>query len=123
MATLAEFEAQFGHEKPYYEFWYGEPIQKSSSTWIHGLLQRLLMQVLRKAGYKAASEVKLKIDATFHPIPDIIATKRHIESPYPTKPVEIIVEILSNEDSMSRLLTKCRAYQQWGFQQIYVVDP
>jgi len=24
---------------------------------------------------------------------------------------------------MSRVLTKCRAYQQWGFQEIYVVDP
>ena len=24
---------------------------------------------------------------------------------------------------MSRLLTKCRTYQRWGFQEIYVIDP
>ena len=24
---------------------------------------------------------------------------------------------------MSRILTKCRTYQGWGFEQIYVIDP
>jgi Uma2 family endonuclease len=121
--TMAEFEEQFGHEKPYYEFWYGEAIQKSMPTWVHGLLQRILMELLREAGYKAGSEVKLKIHAAFQPVPDVIATSGPIERPYPTKPVEIVVEILSDEDSMSRLLTKCRTYEEWGFQEIYVVDP
>ena len=121
--SVEEFEAAFGHEKPYYEFWYGEAIQKSMPTWIHGLLQRILMELLRGAGYKTGSEVKLKIDTTFQPVPDIIATTGIIERPYPTKPVEIVVEILSDDDPMSRLLTKCRSYQEWGFQEIYVVDP
>ena len=121
--TQAEFEAQYAREKPYYEFWDGTAIQKSMPTWIHGLLQRILMQMLQQAGYKAGSEVKLKIHPEFHPVPDIIATTGHIEQPYPTKSVEIVVEILSDDDPMSRLLTKCRAYQTWGFQHIYVVDP
>jgi Uma2 family endonuclease len=121
--TIAEFEAQFGHEKPHYEFWYGEAVQKSMPTWIHGLLQRILMELLREAGYKAGSEVQLKINTAFQPVPDVIATTGHIERPYPTKPVEIVIEILSDDDPMSRLLTKCRMYQEWGFQQIYVVDP
>jgi Uma2 family endonuclease len=121
--TMAEFEEQFGREKPYYEFWHGEAIQKSMPTWVRGLLQRILMEVLREAGYKAGSEVKLKIDAAFQPVPDVIATSGPIERPYPTKHVEIVVEILSDEDSMPRLLTKCRTYAEWGFQEIYVVDP
>ena len=83
--TAAEFEARFGHEKPYYEFWYGEAIQKSMPTWIHGLLQRIVMELLSQAGFKTGSEVKLKIDPQFHPVPDIIATKGNIERPYPTK--------------------------------------
>ena len=123
LLTLAEFEAQFGHEKPYYEFWYGEAIQKSMPTWIHGLLQGILIQLLRKAGFKAGSEVKLKIDPGFHPVPDVIATAGVIETPYPTKPLEVIVEILSEDDPMSRVLAKCRTYQEWGFGQIYVIDP
>jgi Uma2 family endonuclease len=121
--TVAEFEAQFGYEKPSYEFWYGEAIQKSMPTWIHGLLQRIIMELLCEAGYKAGAEVKLKIDAEFQPVPDVIATRGRIERPYPTKPVEIVVEILSDDDPMSRLLTKCRSYEAWGFEEIYVVDP
>ncbi len=38
---------------------------------------------LLKAGYKSASEVTLKIDPAFQPVPDVIATKDHIETPYP----------------------------------------
>jgi Uma2 family endonuclease len=121
--TLAEFEKQYGHEKPYYEFWHGEAVQKSMPTWIHGLLQMILSSLLSEAGYKAGSEVKLKIDPDFHPVPDVIATRRPIEAPYPTKAVEIVIEILSDDDPMSRVLAKCRTYQSWGFEQIYVVDP
>ena len=67
--------------------------------------------------------MKLKIDAAFHPVPDVIATKGRIESPYPTQAVEVVIEILSEDDSMSRMIAKCGKYQQWGFEEIYVVDP
>ncbi len=121
--TVAEFEKQYGYEKPYYEFWHGEAVQKSMPTWIHGLLQIILSRLLSEAGYKAGSEVKLKIDPDFHPVPDVIATRRRVEAPYPTKAVEIVIEILSDDDPMSRVLTKCTTYQSWGFEQIYVVEP
>lgn len=121
--TVAEFERQYGHEKPYYEFWHGEAVQKSMPTWIHGLLQTILSRLLSEAGYKAGSEVKLRIDPDFHPLPDIIATRGRVEIPYPTKAVEIIIEILSDDDPMWRILTKCRTYAGWGFEQIYVIDP
>ena len=123
MLTVEEFERDYGCEKPHYEFWRGEAVQKSLPTWMHGLLQRIIMQLLNASGYKAGSEVKLKIEATFHPVPDIIATRGLVEQPYPTKALEVVVEILSPEDSMFRVLTKCRAYQNWGFEHIYVVDP
>jgi len=121
--TVAEFEKQYGHEKPYYEFWHGEAVQKSMPTWVHGLLQKILMDLLSEAGFTAGSEVKLKIDPDFHPIPDVIATRGRVEVPYPTKPVEVVIEILSDDDPMSPILTKCRTYQNWGFEQVYVVDP
>jgi Uma2 family endonuclease len=121
--TVAEFEERYGHEKPYYEFWHGEAIQKTMPTWLHGLLQRILMDLLLEAGYESASEVKLKIDPDFHPIPDVVATRELIELPYPTRALDIVIEILSDEDTMSRVLTKCRTYQRWGFGEVYVVDP
>jgi Uma2 family endonuclease len=87
------------------------------------LLQRILAGFLSQAGYKAGSEVKLKIDPDFHAVPDVIATRGRVEVPYPTRPVEVVIEILSDDDPMSRILTKCRTYQNWGFEQVYVVDP
>jgi len=121
--TIAEFEKRYGQEKPHFEFWDGEAVQKAMPTWIHGLLQRILMQLLLEAGCQPASEVKLKIDPGFQPVPDIIATRGRIELPYPTKALEVVVEILSEDDPMSRVLTKCRTYRSWGFEQVYVVDP
>lgn len=120
--TVAQFERQYGCQKPHFEFWHGEVIQKAAPTWLHGLLQRILMELLSEAGYKTGSEVKLKIDPQFQPVPDIISTRGRIELPYPTTALEIVVEILSEDDAMSRVLQKCRAYQSWGFQDIYIVD-
>ncbi len=81
------------------------------------------MDLLSEAGYKAGSEVKLKIDPELQLIPDLVATRGPIELPYPSKPLEIVVEILSEDDPMSRILAKCRMYKNWGFEQVYVVDP
>jgi Uma2 family endonuclease len=121
--TAQEYELRYSREKPYYEFWRGEAVQKSMPTWIHGFLQGILTALLNKAGYKAGSEVKLKIDEDLQLIPDVIATRGRIDSAYPVGPVEIVVEILSEEDRISRMLAKCKIYQDWGFELIYVVDP
>ncbi len=121
--TVRDFESRFSQEKPYYEFWHGEAVQKSIPNWIHGLLQRIVMEILLRAGLQAASEVRLKIDLDLQLIPDVIANRSRIELPYPTAAVEIVIEILSDDDSMSRMLTKCRQYRNWGFEQILVIDP
>ncbi|MBV8896571.1 MAG: Uma2 family endonuclease [Acidobacteriaceae bacterium] len=121
--TVAEFESQYGQEKPYYEYWYGEAIPKSMPNTVHGLLQIIVAALLRQNGYRAGSEVKLKIDPSFHPVPDLIADRTAIGAPYPTKALEIVVEILSEDDPHSRVMTKLHAYESWGFQHIYLVDP
>jgi Uma2 family endonuclease len=121
--TFPEFEKRYLNDKPYYEFWHGEAFQKSMPTWVHGLLQRIVMDLLSRAGYKSAPEVKLNIDPEFQLIPDVIATRGRIELPYPARALEVVIEILSESDTMSRTLSKCRAYQGWGFEQIYVLDP
>jgi len=75
-------------------------------TWIHGLLQAILCRLLWQAGYKSGSEVELRIDPNFCPKPDVIATRGRIEAPYPTRAVEVVIEILSREDSMALVLEK-----------------
>lgn len=121
--TFAQFEQQFAHQERVYEFWYGDAIPKCMPTWLHGLLQGIILQLLKEAGYHAASEVELRIDPDAHPRPDLIASKRKPHGAYPTQASDVVVEIVSEDDSFSHLKDKCRKYQAWGFAHVYVVDP
>ena len=121
--SVQEFHARYDGEKPYYEYWDGEAVQKPMATALHGIIQIILARLLYGIGYKCASEVTLKLDPNYEPIPDIIANDCPLGLPYQTSPFDVVIEILSPEDSFSRVLRKCRLYEQWGIRQIVVVDP
>jgi Uma2 family endonuclease len=121
--SLQEFHDRYDHEKPYYEYWDGEAVQKSVPTMLHSLIQKILLRLLDGIGYAAGAEVTLKLDPAYEPIPDVIAFEGSIGEPYPTSPFEVAIEILSPDDSFSRVLRKCRLYEQWGIRQIVVIDP
>jgi Uma2 family endonuclease len=90
---------------------------------MHSLIQKILLRLLDGIGYDSGAEVTLKLDPAHEPIPDIIAAEGAIGDPYPTSPFEVAIEILSADDSFSRVLRKCRLYEQWGIRQIVVIDP
>ena len=46
-----------------------------------------------------------------------------IQSPYPTEPVLLCVEILSPEDRVGAMLAKCEQYHAWGVPFCWVIDP
>jgi Uma2 family endonuclease len=121
--SVEEFHARYDGEKPYYEYWNGEAVQKSMPTLLHGLIQKILMMLLDGIGYASASEVTLKLDPAYEPVPDVIAFDGPIGDPYPTSPFDVAIEILSPKDPFSRVLRKCRLYEQWGIRQIVVIDP
>jgi Uma2 family endonuclease len=52
LLTLEEFRLRYANEKPYYEYWFGEAIQKATPTTSHGVLQQILCFSLRTLGYK-----------------------------------------------------------------------
>jgi Uma2 family endonuclease len=74
-------------------------------------------------GYKTGSEIELRIDPNWQPKPDVLASLSPFERPYPTKPVDLVMEILSPTDAMSLVYEKCQNYQRIGFEQIFVLDP
>jgi Uma2 family endonuclease len=121
--SVEEFHARYDGEKPYYEYWNGEAVQKSAATMLHGRIQGILLRLLDGIGYVSAPEVTLKLDPAYDPIPDVIAIDGAIGDPYPTSPFDVVIEILSPEDSFSRVLRKCRLYEQWGIRRILVIDP
>jgi Uma2 family endonuclease len=118
-----EFDSRFAGEKPYFEYWEGEAVQKAAPTRLHSLIQEILVRLLGALGYDAGQEITLKLDPAYEPIPDVIAAEGGIGDPYPTEPFEVAIEILSPEDSFSRVLRKCRLYERWGIRQVLVVDP
>lgn len=121
--SVQDFHARYDGEKPYFEYWDGEAVQKTAPTRSHGLIEEILVRLLDAMGYDSGWEITITLDPAYEAIPDVIAAEGQIGDPYPTEPFEVVIEILSPEDPFSRVLRKCRLYEKWGIQQIVVVDP
>jgi Uma2 family endonuclease len=93
------------------------------ATAIHGAIQCVLMMLLLRRGWKTASEVRLKIVPYAQPVPDIIASRAKLENPYPTKPMEVCVEMLSPDDRLKKVIQKAGYYLEWGMQYCWIIDP
>lgn len=92
-------------------------------TKLHSKLQSLIVAMLKVLGYFAYVEVTLRVAPNWEPIPDVIAELEASTGPYPTKPVDIVVEILSPEDEFSFVQDKCKRYSNIGVNDILVLDP
>src|SRR5581483_6635380 len=90
-------------EKPYCEYVDGVLYPKAMPTKLHGLIQFMLQALLRRQRVEAVGEVQVRISSTQFLIPDVIAAPV-IQSPYPTEPVLLCVEILSPEDRVGAML-------------------
>src|ERR1700685_3697683 len=109
-------------EKPNCEYREGVLYPKPMPTTFHGLLEFMLVVMLRNLGLQAAPEVTVKVSPTKFLVPDVIAAQA-LQSPYPTEPVLLCVEILSPEDRLGTMLAKCEEYHAWGVPFCWVIDP
>jgi len=108
-------------EKPYCEYVDGVLYPKPMPTLLHGLLENRLVELIRRQGMQAVSEVTVRLTPTKYLIPDVIAAPV-IQGPYPTEPVLLCVEILSPEDRVGAMLAKCEQYHAWGVPFCWVID-
>jgi Uma2 family endonuclease len=120
LVPIEEYLLQTG--KPYCEYREGLIYPKPMPTWFHGVIQFTLAAMLQKLGLYASVEVRLRLSAEKYLIPDVIAA-RQIQNPYPTEPVLLCCEILSPEDRLGALLSKCEEYHAWGVPFCWVIDP
>jgi Uma2 family endonuclease len=109
-------------EKPNCEYREGVLYPKPMPTTFHGLLEFMLVVMLRNLGLQAAPEVTVKVSPTKFLVPDVIAAPV-LQSPYPTAPVLLCCEILSPEDRLGTMLAKCEEYHAWGVPFCWVIDP
>ena len=93
------------------------------SSWQHAI-DLWFGQHAKEWGIRVRPELRLQVAKTHYRVPDVTVLDR-------TRPVEQIIthppiavfEILSPEDSLSRMLTKLGEYEQMGIQTILVLDP
>jgi Uma2 family endonuclease len=109
-------------EKPSCEYVDGVLYPKPMATLLHGLIQFMLQVLLRKQGVQAVAEVHVRLSPTKYLIPDVIAAPT-LEGPYPVEPILLCVEILSPEDRIGPMLTKCEQYHTWGVPFCWVINP
>ena len=122
--TPERFEQLYTDEcKPYFEYWFGEAIQKSMPSLIHGAMQLAIAMLLIRRGWLAVTEVRLKVAKLAYPVPDVIASRRPFQDPYPTEPFDLCVEILSRGDSVRQMFNKCAHYLEWGIGTVWIIDP
>src|SRR5579862_3453616 len=112
--SLEEFHRLYDGVKPNHEYWYGEAIPKPMPTLLHSALQAALIVLLFARGWKAFPEARIKISADMSPVPDVIATRGHLNQPYPTQPFELCIEILSPDDRLKKTIEKGKRYLEWG---------
>jgi len=117
--TMEAFDVRYGHENGW-EYWFGQAVQKPAPNWAHAVLQSLLCELIREAGYVTGSEVDLRARPDWRPRPDVSCVRK-IEGRYPSM-LDIAVEILSDDDDRY-IREKCRNYETVGIPQIFVLDP
>jgi len=121
--SLEEFHRLYGDVKPNHEYWFGEAVPKPMPTTLHALLEFILGTLLQRRGWQPFIELTLKMTPDLELVPDVVATRRQVELPYPTLPVEICVEILSPDDRLKRVIEKGKRYLDWGVEYIWIINP
>ena len=110
---------------PDVEYVDGVLVERNVGDWLHSLVQSNIIFGLRRKypGIKVVPELRGKVRETRYRLPDVSVllrapqTKVLLEAPF------IAIEILSEADSMSRVIEKLQEYSANGAPHIWVFDP
>jgi Uma2 family endonuclease len=91
---------------------------------IQGNLYLLLSQLRDRLGTRVNLEIRIQINQRCYRVADIAVWRNHnIGTGIPTVTPFLIVEILSPEDRMVRMLPKIQEYLSIGVEWVWVIDP
>lgn len=115
-------------EGPDCEYLDGEIVERNMGELPHGDVQlnlaTLLRQLRRRLGLRVVPEIRIQISPQRYRVPDIAVWRNdNIGTSIPTIPPFLIVEVLSPEDRMVRMLPKIQEYLSIGVEWIWIVDP
>jgi Uma2 family endonuclease len=109
------------------EYLDGEIVERNMGELPHGDIQAELIFRLKQAQrgrLRVVSEIRIQINPRRYRVADIAVWRAgNIGDRIPTVPPFLVVEILSPEDRMVRMLPKIQEYLSIGAEWIWVIDP
>jgi Uma2 family endonuclease len=113
--------------EPDAEYVDGAVVERHVGGWMQGLIQSNINFALRRKyrWLKVLGPERLRINEARYYIPDVIALLKLPKIPfyYVEEPPFLVVEILSPEDRMARVMEKFQDYQMKGVQNIWLIHP
>jgi Uma2 family endonuclease len=114
--------------EPDAEFVNGVIEERPMGEWNHANWQAAILQFFRTRRHewniRAAAELRVQVSAGNFRVPDVLLTDRDLlVEQVITQPPIAVFEILSPEDTVTRMMTKLDDYERMGIRTILVLDP
>jgi Uma2 family endonuclease len=102
--------------------------ERPMGEWNHADWQAAILEFFRTRrrewNIRAAAELRIQVSAGNFRVPDVAITDRSLPlEQVITHPPIAVFEILSPEDTVTRMMTKLADYERMGIQTILVLDP
>lgn len=102
--------------------------ERPMGEWNHANWQAAILEFFRSRRHdwniRAAAELRVQVSAGNFRVPDVTVMDRNLAvEQVITHPPIAVFEILSPEDTVTRMMTKLADYEQMGIKTILVLDP
>jgi Uma2 family endonuclease len=110
---------------PDVEYVDGVLVERNVGKWLHSLVQRNLIVAFGRKYPQvlAVPELRSKTREKRFRIPDVTVLLRPPETDVLLAPAFVAIEILSDEDRMTRVIEKLQEYSAGGTQHVWLFDP
>jgi Uma2 family endonuclease len=92
-------------------------------AWLAGKLVVYFMTRFPETGIAAIAEWRFQVKPTRFRVPDVVLTRGKPAEQILTQPPLLCIEILSPEDTVSRVNTRVQDYLEFGVPAVWVIDP
>ena len=110
---------------PDVEYVDGELVKRNVGDWLHSLVQRNIIVALsrRYPHIYALPELRSQVRATRFRLPDVCVLLRALKTNILLEPPFVAIEILSEDDRMTRVMERLLEFAGIGTPHIWVIDP
>ena len=110
---------------PDVEYVDGVLVERNVGDWLHSLIQRNLILAFgrRYPNIYAVPELRSQTKQTRYRLPDVCVLLAPPRTKYLVDAAHIAIEILSEDDRMSKMLEKLEEYAVKGVPNIWLIDP